>query len=74
MYASVDECDCVVGMGNVVDGAINANVSRQGGVVRTLDGACIVGVPNAGVIGAGGHDTLPIRKAEETHESHRGHG
>ena len=74
MCASVDKRDRVVGMGNVIDGAINANISRQGGAVRTLNGACIVGVPNAGVIGAGGHDTLPIRKAEEAHESERGHG
>ena len=71
MCTSVDERNCVVGMGNVVDGAINANISRQGGAVCTLNGACIVGMPNVGVIGTGGHDTLPICKAEEPHESER---
>ena len=31
-------------------------------------------VSDAGVIGVSGHDVLPFHKAEEAHESERGHG
>jgi hypothetical protein len=72
--ASINECYGVVGMGNIIDGAVNANISRQGSAVHTLNGACVVGVPNMGVIGASGHDTLSIHKTEEAHESEGGHG
>jgi hypothetical protein len=72
--ASINECYCVVGMGNIVHGAINANVSRQEGAIGTLDGAGVMGMPDAGVIGVSGHNTLAFCEVEEAHESKRGHG
>ena len=64
----------VVGMGNIIHGAVNANISRQEGAVGALNGAGVIGVLDGCVIGARGQDALPFLKAEETHESERNDG
>jgi len=57
----------VVRMGNIIHGAINVNISRQGGAVGALNGAGVMDVPDAGVIGVSGHDTLAFGETEEAH-------
>lgn len=72
--ASINVRYGVVGVGNVVHGAVNTNIGWQEGAVGALNGAGVMGVPDTGAIRASSHHALAFRKAEEAHKCERRHG
>ena len=71
--ACVNKGNCVVGMGDIIHRTVNANVGRQSSPVRALNSARVMNMPNSGVIGAGGHNTLAFGQTKKTDESEGGH-
>ena len=71
--ACVNKGNCVVGMGDIIHRTVNVNVGRQSSPVHTLNGAHVMNMPNSGVIGVGGHNTLAFGQTKKTHESEGGH-
>jgi hypothetical protein len=52
-------------MWDVIHGAVNTNIGGQSCPVCALNGAHVMNMPNVGVIGASGHNTLAFGQTEK---------
>jgi len=67
-----DKGNGVIGIWDIIVGAVNVYFSRDVNTARALNGCCIEAVVNFTLLG--GHCTLATSKCKEANESERRHG